>query len=324
MADQMDAAWHPHGGDPFSVRSAVAAGASRSSLRSRRLAAPFHGLRAASDHPLVELLQRPDVDPDDGDDQWSAIRRRLVARAVLFAPKLPPSAAYSHATAAQLHAFSLPPRLALDSRLHIATPFRGERTRIRGVIAHVTPRHRLHIGEVEGVHCSAPVDTWLQLAAAMSVNEIVELGDQLVRRQQPMATIDDLERATGSSAGRHGITRARAAIAFIRSGTDSPRETRTRLAIIDGGLPEPHVNAVILDRDGGYLRRGDLVYPRWRVLVEYDGDGHRTDRAQFRLDIDVHEWLRTEGWVVVRIHGGHTAADVVRLVERALRSGGWR
>lgn len=316
------------GAGVFAVRDAIGSGLSPARLRTRRYRAPFHGVRALAEHPSIrELDHLADAGPHDAsagaERDWSAERRGVLARAILFAPKLPASAAYSHVSAAQLHGFALPSRLRDDTRLHIATPFHEERPRIRGVVAHVTPTHRLHVTIVDGIRCATPVDTWLQLTSMLSVEQLVVIGDQLVRRENPLATLHELQHAVESSAGRHGIVRARAAIISIRPGTDSPKETETRLAITDAGLPEPRVNRVIRDRNGVYLRRGDLVFPRWKVLVEFDGDGHRVDRAQFRLDIDVHAALRDEGWETVRIHGGHTRADVGRLVERALRRQGW-
>ena len=322
----------PHGdhvrAGVFTIREAIDSGLSPARLRSRRYRAPFRGIRALVAHPSArELDLLAGAGPHDAsagaERDWSAERRGVLARATLFAPKLPASAAYSHVSAAQLHGFALPSRLRDDRRLHIATPFHEERPRIRGVVAHVTPAHRLHVTIVDGVRCATPVDTWLQLASMLSVEQLVVIGDQLVRRENPLATLHELQHAVESSAGRHGIVRARAAIMSIRPGTDSPKETDTRLAITEAGLPEPRVNRVIRDRNGAYLRRGDLVFPRWTVLVEFDGDGHRVDRAQFRLDIDVHAALRDEGWETVRIHGGHTGADVGRLVERALRRQGW-
>jgi hypothetical protein len=94
----------------------------------------------------------------------------------------------------------------------------------------------------------------------------------------------------------------------LRPGVDSPPETRTRLVLVAAGLPEPLVNADVLDHTGAWLARPDLSWPRWRVAVEYEGDHHRTDRAQWRRDLGRDAVLQANGWLVLRVG----ADDLVR------------
>jgi very-short-patch-repair endonuclease len=100
-----------------------------------------------------------------------------------------------------------------------------------------------------------------------------------------------------------------------------------RLAIVEVGLPEPEVNVNIVDSNGMFLGRGDLVYRRWRVIVEYDGDQHRTDTRQFDHDVRRLEDFAADGWRVVRIVGRSFFTDrraCVARVARALLDSGWR
>ncbi len=48
-------------------------------------------------------------------------------------------------------------------------------------------------------------------------------------------------------------------------------ETRLRLLLVLAGLPEPTVNVIVRGPDGEWLRRFDLCYPIFRLVVEYDG-----------------------------------------------------
>jgi very-short-patch-repair endonuclease len=66
------------------------------------------------------------------------------------------------------------------------------------------------------------------------------------------------------------------------------------------------------------------VYLRYRVLVEYDGEQHRTDEAQFARDVDRLDGVMAEGWRVIRVLKDTPDAEVVARVDRALRSRGWR
>ena len=100
-----------------------------------------------------------------------------------------------------------------------------------------------------------------------------------------------------------------------------------RLAIGNVGLPEPEVNVTIRDARGRFIGRGDLVYRQWRVIVEYDGEQHRTDTTQFDRDVARLDDFAAHGWRVVRIVGrsffGNPAESMER-VRRALLAAGWR
>ena len=43
------------------------------------------------------------------------------------------------------------------------------------------------------------------------------------------------------------------------------------------------------------------MYRRQRVLLEYEGDQHRTDKRRFRSDIRKYEAQQDLGWRVVRV-----------------------
>ena len=88
------------------------------------------------------------------------------------------------------------------------------------------------------------------------------------------------------------------------------------------GLPEAALNVPIL-RDG-QSTPGDLVYAEYRVIVEYDGEQHREDAAQFGRDVDRLNALAIAGWVVVRIRKDMADATVIDPVTTALRAAGWR
>ena len=62
-----------------------------------------------------------------------------------------------------------------------------------------------------------------------------------------------------------------AALELVRPGSESPKETELRLLLIRGGLPEPELNVDVVGKNGRFIGRGDLVYRRHKVLVEYDG-----------------------------------------------------
>src|SRR5699024_6296437 len=94
-----------------------------------------------------------------------------------------------------------------------------------------------------------------------------------------------------------GIRQFRRVVELSDEGAESPQETRTRLAIVDAGLPRPESQCYILDADGVSIGRVDLCWRRWRVIVEYEGDGHRASE-QFAKDLRRWNALSDEGWTV--------------------------
>ncbi|WP_217274656.1 endonuclease domain-containing protein [Rathayibacter sp. VKM Ac-2835] len=100
--------------------------------------------------------------------------------------------------------------------------------------------------------------------------------------------------------------------------------TAARLWPLD--LPREPPGVELFDADGR-IGRVDLLFRRWRVVVEYEGDHHRTDRAQWDRDLIRYERLAAAGWTVVRIASASFDADLhgcADRVRRALLAGGWR
>jgi hypothetical protein len=154
-----------------------------------------------------------------------------------------------------------------------------------------------------GYPVSAPEHVFTQLAERLPLLDLVVAGDAMVRSGN---TSLECLRATADSAGGQRGIRARMAARQVRSGVDSPMETRLRLLIVLAGLPEPVVNQDVISSRGGWLARPDLSYPHWKLAIEYDGDHHRVDRTQWQRDIMRRENLEADGWVVLVI----TATDV--------------
>lgn len=59
--------------------------------------------------------------------------------------------------------------------------------------------------------------------------------------------------------------------------TESPMETRIRMALHEHGLPAPHVQFEV--EAGGRVRRFDMAYPSVELAIEYDG-GTTASREQ--------------------------------------------
>jgi hypothetical protein len=102
-------------------------------------------------------------------------------------------------------------------------------------------------------------------------------------------------------------------------------ESVLRLAIVEAGLPEPEVNAPIRDRSGRFLGLGDLVFPEWKLIVEYDGGYHFASDRQVHRDIDRLASFADAGHTVIRVHKLHMGRPehILGRTRSALASAGW-
>ncbi|WP_161988687.1 endonuclease domain-containing protein [Pedococcus bigeumensis] len=265
-------------GRAFTVAEAREAAVTQSRLDARDLARPGWGLRSTRS------------------------ARTLDEHARDLAAVLPQGAAFSHLTAARLWRLPLPTRWALTEPVDVLS--RGTPLRRAGVRGH----RGLDLREVEvlrGLRVTCPVPTWTDLAtvAGLSVEDLVIAGDAFATRDRGL--LIRLAQAGGGSGGR-GRRKLRAAAELVRSGSGSPMETRARLAFGHARLPEPELNATVYAEDGHFLARVDFLWREARVIVEYEGDQHRTDRQQWQNDIQRLRLLEGLGWRVIRI----TAADL--------------
>ena len=92
-------------------------------------------------------------------------------------------------------------------------------------------------------------------------------------------------------------------------------------------MPEPTLDFDVIASDGTAIGFTELAYPEYRLLIEYEGDHHRTDREQWQRDVDKHAACVDEGWQVLRLTSKHLYPSTEPAVDRvftALVRGGWR
>ena len=290
--------------DPFNSRAfgtgeARASGVSVRRLRADDLVRPFRGSRIVATGLPIDLV-------------------------TAYAARMPMSHYFSHITAAQIHDIPVPYRFAGDARLHVSAAFPAGRPRARGVIGYRSAP--ADVAHVDGLPVTSPVATWCDLSALLTLDELVEAGDSLVRRKSPLCSVAQLEAAVAERAGGRGVLRLREALDVVRPGTDSVRETRLRLLLIGAGLPEPEVNVSLYNEHGALVAICDLAWREFRVAAEYDGRHHATSSKQYNRDISRLDDVMQLDYRVVRIDKFMVDARLpaISRVEAALRSRGWR
>lgn len=314
-------------GETFACAAAIGQGVSPKRLRAHDLEAPFHGTRLRA--------RRPQPDSPFGDDaplaRDRARRREVLRRAHAYAQVMPPGSFFSGRTAAVIHGAPVEHGPELD--VAVFAPARAPRGRgIRGI--KVSPA-LAHTTQYDGLRVATPASAWAMLSAQLTVLELVVLGDALVQvprdftgarhPERALATPRQLARAV--AAGRRpGVPRLRAALALVRVGSSSPLETEYRLDAAACGLPDPLLDVEIRDARRLLLGISEVAYPRYRTIVEIEGDHHRTSRTQWDRDIDKYRAYAAEGWEVVRLTSRHLRCSPPRgatTVREVLVRHGW-
>ena len=221
-------------------------------------------------------------------------------------------------TALQVMGVALPSRLQDWDNCHVLVRRDQSRPIRQGVIAHrclYSPTEWTYYG----MPIPQPVEQWLQVRGA-TIDELVEVGDGFLRRQNPLLTLDEMKATLATLAGRPGVKKATAAMKWVRPNTDSLPETTTRLILIHAGLPEPTVNLEVYCAGAARSFHVDLGYEREKVAVEYDGAVHVGDRNQMVIDANRRRLLQDEGWMIITVTSEqlHTPEQIIRSVESAL------
>lgn len=258
-------------------------GLTRANLRSGAWQTWIHGVRTPRDVKPTTL------------EQCSAIS--LV---------LDDGVAFSHVTALRLLGIEVPWRLERDDRVHTVSRRRADRPQHGQLVAHHSTQS-IETTEVDGLPVTTPAQTWVHLGTSLRPDDVVVLGDAMLRRVDPATTLAELARLATSTRKVKGIRQVRESLGHLRARTDSSMETRTRLVLVAAGLPCPAVNEDIYD-DGRFVARPDMLYREAKIAIEYEGDGHRTTQSVWRRDLQKARELELLGWRVIRV----VADDIIR------------
>lgn len=264
---------------PFSVADGSAFGLTDRRMRAKDLAAPFHGIRTPA--------------------SMTDVTTRCVARMT----RLPPYAAVSHATAALLDGLPLPTRLEHDETVHISVPLGARAPRGRGTCGHQVRCGPADADHRHGFLSTAAHRTFCDLAATLSLHELVAVGDHILHNR--LATRAELADAVSRHASARGRPRLLLALELLDERAESPKESELRVLLHDRDLPKPDVNHVVRDERRRFVARVDMAYAHARIAIEYEGDHHR-DPAQWRRDLARRRRLEALGWIYLTV----TQADL--------------
>jgi hypothetical protein len=212
---------------------------------------------------------------------------------------LPPTACFTHLTAAGVVGLWLPPTPA-NLPVLVSMPKSEERPRRGGLrVSRLTVPFEPLL--VEGLRVAPMPEVLLACARDLGLLDLVVLLDSALRCGH--CTLEDLEDVAGPR--RRGAPALRAALRFADPRAESPWETVLRVFHVLCEVPvEPQRE--LCDEGGAFVARGDLWLRGTRTLHEYDGAVHR-DRRTHVNDLARERRLVNAGWT----RRGYTAADLL-------------
>lgn len=315
-------------GAHFSTTSAIQHGLTRGRLRAKDLASPFHGSRRRKDD--IEREAR-ELEKEEPLARTRAAQQRVRSQSQSYLPVMTPGGFVCGLSAAVLHGY--PVSEPSDLAIGVIAPRRAPRG--NGVTGRKVEPHLVEVEILDGIPVTTPATTWAMLGRDLNERRLTILADAIIRVPRDRfavlhpelagATIDQLQSAL--DAGRRvGLPRLRAALERARVGSASPLETEYRLDAEDAGLPEPELDFEVRSTNGRLLGISEIAYPEFRLVVEVEGDHHRTSKTQWNRDIEKYRDYANAGWEVLRLTSAHirTQHSAAATVRTALWRRGWR
>jgi hypothetical protein len=132
-----------------------------------------------------------------------------------------------------------------------------------------------------------PAAAFIAYCARARVMDAIKVGDWLLNHDH-MTTAEVRDLAL-HQLWRPGAHEAIWILEQLDGRSRSLPESEVRALLVFTGIEKPEPNLPI-DEDGRVIC--DLVYRRWRMVVEHEGAQHQTDRDQYNLDLGRYAWMR--------------------------------
>jgi very-short-patch-repair endonuclease len=226
---------------------------------------------------------------------------------------LPPTAAFTHLTAAELNGWWLPE--APPHPVFAAMRKDDPRPRRRGLYVCRHPKPHLMTITADGLKITTPAETLLAAARDLGILDVVILADSALREGD--VTLTELKIAACQR--RRGAPRLRQVIPLLDERSESAWESVMRVLHVAADIPvEPQHE--IFDEYGRFVARVDLLIKGTRRIHEYDGAVHR-EAETHRKDLKRDRNLILDDWQRLGFTSAHLrneAAAIIRSVDTLL------
>ncbi|HYP48896.1 MAG TPA: DUF559 domain-containing protein [Thermoleophilaceae bacterium] len=171
--------------------------------------------------------------------------------------------------------------------------------------------------EHEGIPCTTPARTLLDLAATLNARELERSIEQA--EVQRLFDLHDLNAVVGAANGHHGTGPLRRALGSWAEVAVTMSELEERFLALSrtAGIPQPEVNAWLSLNDGAI--KPDLLWRAERLVVELDGHASHGTRNAFERDRLRDRRLTLAGFRVVRFTWRHLTEDPAEVVSTLRR-----
>jgi hypothetical protein len=269
---------------------------------------------------LTAVVAGAYVDPADPRLRRSESRHALLVAAAV--PRVAADSVVSHVSAAVLH--GLPVWNVPLHRVHTTRPRRSGGVRTNRLHVHTAPLEPGEIAVVGGTALTSAVRTLLDITRTVGFEEAVVIIDaalhrHICTRDELLAGLERINRWKGAPAARRAVT-------FADARSESPGESRSRVAIARLGLPEPVLQWAVRRGDGVVLGEVDFGWPELGRVGEFDGFvkyGRLLHPGQVPADVLFAEKVREDAIRSTGLHMGRwiwPEIDDFRAVARRL---GW-
>ncbi len=159
-------------------------------------------------------------------------------------------------------------------------------------------------------------DTWVDMGELiapgfpMGLDDLVVMGDAIAN---VLGSVEPLRAALEGRVGPRGKLTLLEALDWIRVGSQSAGETRTRLVLVRSGIPEPDLNRPVFGPGGVWLGRPDMRWTQQRVLGEYQGREFHDSDEQRAHDAQRFRRFTDDGWTVVEVWNDDVNTDEARV-----------
>ena len=155
--------------------------------------------------------------------------------------------------------------------------------------------------EVSGIGITSIERTLIDVAGAIGEERLeVAVEDALRRRlTDPGKIMDRLQALPANQHGRAALTRV-----LTERGAEKPAESALEVKaarlLRDNGYPPP-LRQKVLDDDGRFVGRVDLVWPERRLILEVDSFRFHSGRQAWDRDRERRNALTALGWIVLQV-----------------------
>ncbi|WP_433284552.1 hypothetical protein ACQPZQ_25060 [Pseudonocardia sp. CA-142604] len=222
------------------------------------------------------------------------LRHVILVRAALS--DLAADAVVSHASAAVV--LGLPLWNVPLGHVHVTRCRRSGARRSSGAHVHAAPLEPDEIVEVDGLRLTSPARTVVDLARWLPFEQAVVAADGALRLE--LVTRAGLAEAVERAARRSGSPAARRVVAFADERSESPGESRSRVALQNAGLPRPVLQWEVHGASASSAGRGtswttSIPWPSGSCVRSGPRNPPRStcgDLAARRLAATMHDGLR--------------------------------